>query len=57
MVNEKNTIPHGPETDRNAPLPGGPNNKYSAGTEDEMIDRAAARILEKYRPAFEELAK
>lgn len=26
-------------------------------TEDEAIDIAAARILERYRPAFEELAK
>ena len=26
-------------------------------TEDEVVDVVAARILERYRPAFEELAK
>lgn len=26
-------------------------------TEEEMIDRAAEEILERFRPAFEELAK
>ena len=32
-------------------------NNTAAMTDDEKIDLAAARILELYRPAFEELAK
>ena len=32
-------------------------NPYLQLTDDEKIDIAAARILKKYRPAFEELAK
>ncbi len=32
-------------------------NPYFDLTEDEKIDIAAHRILERYRPAFEELAK
>jgi len=33
------------------------NNSYFELTDDEKIDVAAARILKKYRAAFEELAK
>ena len=33
------------------------NNPYFELTDDEKIDIAAARILKKYREAFEELAK
>lgn len=33
------------------------NNAYFELTDDEKIDVAAARILKKYRAAFEELAK
>lgn len=32
-------------------------NHDQAGNEDEMIDQIAARVLDKYRAAFEELAK
>ena len=37
-----------------------PDNDAASGrnlTDDEKIDAAAKRVLEKYRPAFEELAK
>ena len=37
-----------------------PDNDAASGrnlTDDEKIDVAAKRVLEKYRPAFEELAK
>lgn len=33
------------------------NNSYFELTDDEKIDIAAARVLKKYREAFEELAK
>lgn len=54
MDSDKKEMGSGTEIQLNA---SGKSDIYGAMTDEEKINEVAARILELYRPAFEELAK
>ena len=58
MSEKVNSIPHNDQQPESIPSPSqAPQVGKRELTDDEKIDAAAARILEKYREAFLELAK